>query len=456
MSGSSSTDSIDESLMEELRHSRTTRKLSLNMRSWATLPPQVVSEMTFHGEFLERLSIQGSRLTAIPPNIPILVPHLRTLDLSSNLLASLGSALGTLRNLRCLTLYDNKLTSLPSPLQHLTNLESIDASSNALEFIAADAFCGLTALTSLNLADNALSSLPRSVSTLVSLQILSVHTNEITGLPTELGSLRALQRLSLHHNALTAVPSSLGALAGSLTTLELHANDLEILPKSLGALTALRTLTTGGNDSLFFPPLAVCKKGPAAVLAYLREEPLEDNNNVPQHLQLQGRPMPSAVPSSSQLIGAGRAKAPQETDAGERSARLDCIFMRMENLKLRCSFVNRSHHSCIVMLSFCITRVSNILIYHTYNNTHNHIRPPGCSCGRHDALVDVPQLPDRTRPSRGSRGDSAHRRAGPGRERTRSRAAARRNHRERTRGSRSRSSSPGARGRQKGSGGRYT
>ena len=91
-----------------------------------------------------------------------------------------------------------------------------------------------------------LAEVPECVSSLTSLQSLTLSHNAITALPQGVGRLAALQRLDVRCNKLRALPHALGE-ASSLQELDASGNSLEALPDSLGQLTSLRTLLLDNN-----------------------------------------------------------------------------------------------------------------------------------------------------------------------------------------------------------------
>jgi len=69
---------------------------------------------------------------------------------------------------------------------------------------------------------------------------------------TEIGQLTALQTLELNSNRLTSVPPELWNL-NSLQTFDLSSNDLTSVPPALGRLTALQSLNLGFNELTSVP-----------------------------------------------------------------------------------------------------------------------------------------------------------------------------------------------------------
>ena len=67
-------------------------------------------------------------------------------------------------------------------------------------------------ITHLHLGENAISSLPRTISAFSSLQHLDVQGNHLTTLPVEVGSLVDIRKIGLHGNKLQHLPQSMSSL----------------------------------------------------------------------------------------------------------------------------------------------------------------------------------------------------------------------------------------------------
>jgi Leucine-rich repeat (LRR) protein len=123
-------------------------------------------------------------------------------------------------------------------------------------------FGGLTALKSLELSGNNLTSVPVELGGLTALKTLDLGGNQLTTVPAELGGLTALKILNLHGIQLTSLPEALGwARLTMLIGLDLSQNQLTSVPTQLGALTALKMLYLDGNPLTSVP--AELKEGGA-------------------------------------------------------------------------------------------------------------------------------------------------------------------------------------------------
>lgn len=178
---------------------------------------------------------------------------LTKLLLSSNLLTELSEDLGLLPALTTLDLHDNKLQSLPRAVGALQELRQLRLSHNQLSALPLELF-SLPLLYSLTLQHNVLENLPPQLSKLSSLTELDVSSNRLKELPSALGDLTALTSLNVQHNHLSALPDSLGLLS-NLRVLECSNNQLTELPSSLVQLNSLEQLFLRQNKLSVLPAL---------------------------------------------------------------------------------------------------------------------------------------------------------------------------------------------------------
>ena len=157
--------------------------------------------------------------------------RLTTLNLSGIGYSTLGAGLGpALTALTTLDLADNRLTALPSDLGSLTTLTSLDLSGNALSGEAPDSIGDLTALTTLDLSGNRFTDIHADFNALTSLTTLDLSDNRLAAanfadIATAISAMTALTSLDLSGNA---------DLSGSI-------------PAALLTLTALETLDLSGT-----------------------------------------------------------------------------------------------------------------------------------------------------------------------------------------------------------------
>lgn len=104
----------------------------------------------------------------------------------------------------------------------------------------------------LNLTKNSLTSLPKELGKIRTLEELYLAGNKLQSLPKELGNLTSLRRFFINHNGLTSVPKELGKLS-SLEVFSLGPNPLKSIPEELGALSSLKELWIDGSEIVSLP-----------------------------------------------------------------------------------------------------------------------------------------------------------------------------------------------------------
>ena len=105
----------------------------------------------------------------------------------------------------------------------------------------------LSALRTLDLSYNQLTSVPAEIGQLTSLKVLNLRGNLLTSLPAEIGQLTSLRTLDLADNQLTSVPAEIGQLT-SLTELYLCNNQLTRACMLTIVPAAIRELEAAGCE----------------------------------------------------------------------------------------------------------------------------------------------------------------------------------------------------------------
>ena len=159
--------------------------------------------------------------------------------------------------LTTLNLGSNDLTTLPDDVfEPLTALTGLYLNSNELRTLDDDVFAPLPALTDLRLSTNRLTTLPAGVfAGLTELQELTLGTNKLNTLDAGVfAGLTALETLRLAGNKLTTLDAGVFAGLTALETLRLESNDLVTLDAGVFAgLSALETLHLDGNELATLP-----------------------------------------------------------------------------------------------------------------------------------------------------------------------------------------------------------
>ncbi|XP_028258823.1 leucine-rich repeat-containing protein 40 [Parambassis ranga] len=186
---------------------------------------------------------------------------LTKLLLSSNQITQLSDDIRLLPSLTTLDLHDNLLSSLPSALAELKELQQLHLSHNQLSSLPEEV-CTLGNLCSLTLQQNLLESLPEELGQLRNLTELDLSNNRLKSLPCSLGCLTHLRKINLCHNKLSCLPDSIAQLT-NVELLDCSNNQLTDIPSSLSQMLALQQLYLRHNKLCLLPKL------PAPVLKEL-------------------------------------------------------------------------------------------------------------------------------------------------------------------------------------------
>ncbi|KAI3445944.1 hypothetical protein Pfo_002609 [Paulownia fortunei] len=202
------------------------------------------------------LSLPNSKLLGIIPEDLGFIPHLRTLDLSSNFLNG----------------------TLPNSLFNASELQVLSLSNNVISGVIPEFIAGPKSLKLLNLSDNALAgNIPKSITTLQNLTVVSLRSNYFSGsvpsgirsfevldlssnllngsLPLEFGG-DNLRYLNLSSNKLSGlVPPEFAKEIPGNASIDLSFNDFSgEIPESM-PLSNQKTESYAGNTDLCGKPL---------------------------------------------------------------------------------------------------------------------------------------------------------------------------------------------------------
>ncbi|KAL7376320.1 hypothetical protein ABVT39_005408 [Epinephelus coioides] len=235
---------------------KTLQELYLDANQIEELPKQL-----FNCQLLYRLSMPDNDLTVLPAAIANLI-NLRELDVSKNsiqefpeniknckVLAVVEASvnpISKLTKLQILELRENQLKMLPKSMQKLTQLERLDLGSNEFTEVP-EVLEQLTGIKELWMDGNRLTFLPGMLGMLKQLVYLDVSKNNLEMVDEQICGCENLQDLLLSNNALTQLPGSIGSLK-KLTALKVDENQLMYLPDSVGGLTALDELDCSFNE----------------------------------------------------------------------------------------------------------------------------------------------------------------------------------------------------------------
>ncbi|RUP44221.1 hypothetical protein BC936DRAFT_149758 [Jimgerdemannia flammicorona] len=222
------------------------------------------------------LDISRNRITTLPANVFSFTPHLRSLNLSSNLLSNFPPELLELTKLEVLLLSQNKIggpmpeqfplclsqlrtlrldansiATLPDTISNWRHLRQLTLGSiyggNRIAFIPNGCISEMHDLVELNISHNLLRHLPCDIGHPASnLVILYALDNQLESIPCTIGLCSRLRSLNLSRNHLTSLPMDLVDLR-QLDTLDVSCNLLCILPNDIVEHMENTTLLLTGN-----------------------------------------------------------------------------------------------------------------------------------------------------------------------------------------------------------------
>ena len=229
-----------------------------------------VPEVVYRFPNLEELDLSKNQLTQLPARLTSDIPSLRRLSVLFNVIGDDSVFIAKNTYLRALTLQGNKLTRIPPSVRNAGRLESLWMGNNNLVELNIKPLRGLKRLNDLNLYNAGLTTLPKQIRKLKHVTVLDLYYNHLTGLPRQIGRMRRLEQLAVSNNELTSLPPQLSRLK-KLHTLFAHHNGLSQLPDSFAKLASLRTLDIGYNQFSNVPDVLV-------ELATLESVDISNNN----------------------------------------------------------------------------------------------------------------------------------------------------------------------------------
>lgn len=217
---------------------RRTGQLNLSGRGLATVPTRMFSMYDIEVEHEYDLS-------KTPDDPWWSFAPLVYLDLSSNTLQLIPSAIKMFEDLTVLNLQDNCLTELPVEIGNLTKLTKLNVCRNNIVELP-NGLYKLTELKHLLIAHNKLEKLTDDLGDLVMLELLDLSYNNLTELPLGLGFLARLNELNVSYNKLIELPPEITGLR-TLNKVDITNNNLKSLP-DLRNMRKLQLLHAQHND----------------------------------------------------------------------------------------------------------------------------------------------------------------------------------------------------------------
>ncbi|XP_019639088.1 PREDICTED: malignant fibrous histiocytoma-amplified sequence 1 homolog [Branchiostoma belcheri] len=227
---------------------------------------------------LKSLNMSSNLLADVPHNVKQL-KHLLLIDLSNNEIGEVPEALLLMPTLRALHLGNNKITKLPTDLD-LNKLSptlcDIDLSNNKLDDLPL-VLCFLPSLTKLDLKQNKISAVTQNVKSCKRLSVLDVSHNKLKEIPSHISSVSAMRKdessivevVALAKNCLSHFPEALIQMK-SVQKVDLSNNNIKEIPETIMDMPKDVKLELKGNP-IIDPPLQVCQAGLETIQAFYED-----------------------------------------------------------------------------------------------------------------------------------------------------------------------------------------
>ena len=157
---------------------------------------------------------------------------------------------GVFATVEFIDLHGNQITTVPPVFSSLSRLTTLNLSRNRITSDAVFVLTGIQSLRELRLAENALQGqIPDCVCELENLEILDIHENAVSSLPKSLGRLKKLKILDIGGNKFTSLPFEELVQIMPLVEVVASRNRLDgtLLPPSPIMFRNLKTLNVSHN-----------------------------------------------------------------------------------------------------------------------------------------------------------------------------------------------------------------
>ncbi|RCH80622.1 hypothetical protein CU098_003214, partial [Rhizopus stolonifer] len=193
-------------LPDQIRHLTHLRILNVTSNQLTHIPPELYALQD-----LQVLILSQNKIQSIPEDMPRLLPNLVTFRIAANLIEKLPSRLDYWQHMRHFQLGSvyggNRLVQLPDSITDMSLLEELDVSYNQLRSLPHD--LAIQSLQFLNVSNNQLDFIPKSITQCQQLKSLNVSKNHLTTLPADLVSLSQLELLDISENLLCIMPAEI-------------------------------------------------------------------------------------------------------------------------------------------------------------------------------------------------------------------------------------------------------
>ena len=186
----------------------------------------------------------NSGLLVLPPSLS---SGLDWLLLFSNNITNLSSGVfNKYDRVSRINMANNNLSSIPKSTQDLKSLTCLDLSHNSF-VIFPSAALHIISLVRLDLGYNQIESFPETILQTASLTHLNVTHNHIKSLLRAIQNMTSLIHLNMSHNYIMFLPQTIQKMT-SLTHLDLSHNHIMFLPRTITNMTSLKDVRISFNN----------------------------------------------------------------------------------------------------------------------------------------------------------------------------------------------------------------
>ncbi|CAG8619504.1 9211_t:CDS:10, partial [Funneliformis caledonium] len=239
--------------------------LNVSNNSFIEFPPAICNIIS-----LSELDISFNNIKSVPLEIGKLINLKRLFLIGNQIMGTLPSSFNELICLRELDIRHNQFSNidvlslvpnLEVLLAESNNVSIVDLSSSSLQQLILSnnrltqfSLMGTkSSITDLSLAYSKLTALSDGLfEHLESLEKLDISNNQLTSMPKSIGLLKRLTNFSCTNNTLSALPSEISSLT-ALRVLDIHNNNLSSLPPEIWFCASLVTLNASSNLLEQFP-----------------------------------------------------------------------------------------------------------------------------------------------------------------------------------------------------------
>lgn len=203
---------------------------------------------------LETLKIDLCKLESITDEIGFCF-NLTTLEAHKNFISTISTSIGKLSKLKTLSLHSNQITEIPDDIGNLKNLSYCSLHFNSILSIPSS-LSNLSSLLRLSLHNNNVSNISSLL--LMNIQVISLFRNNLTEVPDDVcKTLTKCQKFAIQQNQITTIPKTIKYMT-SLETLWLFDNKLSSLPDEINELPKLQCIWVYDNEIRNFSNIKSC------------------------------------------------------------------------------------------------------------------------------------------------------------------------------------------------------